>query len=113
MGTPAKTGAVVSEVLDAFNDLSDPERIEKSKTYFPTAMRVAGVSNPDIKSVIREVRKKYSDWMEQDWIQFCKSLVGKGIFECQVMAFEILGRDKKLLSTLNYGDLQSHLGGSY
>ena len=30
----------------------------------------------------------------------------QGIFECQVLAFELIGRNRKLLDSLSYGDLK-------
>lgn len=103
------TGAAVHEILEALSDLGSPERREKSKTYFPTAQEVIGVTNPDIQQVLKEIRNQYSDWSESDWISFCKALVSTGVFECQVLAFEMIGRDRKLLDALEYGDL-SELG---
>lgn len=103
------TGAAVHEILEALSDLGSPERREKSKTYFPTAQEVIGVTNPDIQQVLKEIRNQYSDWSESDWISFCKALVSTGVFECQVLAFEMIGRDRKLLDVLEYGDL-SELG---
>jgi len=40
-----------------------------------------------------------------DWISFCKMLVATDVFECQVLAFEMIGRDRKLLDALEYRDL--------
>jgi len=98
--------AIAREIIEVLEDLGTPERIEQSKYYFPTSMRVAGVTNPDIKAVIKEFRKRYREWTEREWIALCKALVTKGIFEAQVFAFEMIGRDKKLLAALEYGDLK-------
>ena len=96
---------IVQEIVEALEDLSIPERVKQSEFYFPTSMRVVGVSNPDIKAVIKEVRTRYKDWDEREWIELCKALVDEGIFECQVMAIEMIGRNKKLLGALVYEDL--------
>lgn len=98
---------VVNEIIEALSDLGSAERREKSRTYFPTAQKVLGVTNPDIKALIRELKKQYSDWDPSDWITLCKALVGTGIFECQVVAFELIGRDRKLLDALEYRDLSA------
>jgi 3-methyladenine DNA glycosylase AlkD len=98
---------VVKEVKEALQDLSDPRRKEMSVTYFPTAMEVIGVSNPDLKGVIRELKRKYSSWEERDWISLCEALVDQRIFECQVLAFEMIGRDRKLLQALRREDLKN------
>ena len=91
--------------MAAFEDLSDPERVEKSKTYFPTSMKVMGVTNPELKVIIKELKSRYPDWNQHVWIDLCKRLVAAEVFECQVLAFEIIGRDKRLLSALTYKDL--------
>ncbi len=99
--------SVVNEVLEALADLGSPERQEKSKTYFPTAQQVLGVTNPDIQQVLKELRKQYADWSASDWISLCKALVATSVFDCQVLAFEIIGRDRKLLEALEYRDLSA------
>ncbi len=103
--TTMNPGPIVKEIIAALEDLSDPQRIEKSKTYFPTSMRVAGVTNPDQKIIIKELKDRYRVWHEQDWIGLSKALVATGIFECQYIAFEIIGRNRKILSALQYHDL--------
>lgn len=98
---------VVNEIIEALSDLGSAERREKSRTYFPTAQKVLGVTSPDIKELIKELKKQYSDWDPSDWISLCKALVSTGIFECQVVAFELIGRDRKLLDALEYRDLSA------
>jgi len=101
-----KTG-IVNEIMEALSDLGSAERREKSRTYFPTSQKVMGVTNPDLKQVLKELRRKYSDLDSSDWISLCKALVATGVFECQVLAFEMIGRDPKLLDALEYKDLSS------
>jgi 3-methyladenine DNA glycosylase AlkD len=101
--------AVVKEILEALLELGSAERREKSKTYFPTAQKVMGVTNPDIKALLKEIRAKYGPGSPGAWIDLCKALVATGVFECQVLAYEMIGRDRKLLDALEYRDL-SELG---
>ena len=98
---------VVKEILEALSDLGSAERREKSKTYFPTAQRVLGVTNPDIKSILKEIKRSYGPGTPGEWINLCKALVATGVFECQVLAYEMIGRDRKLLDALEYKDLSS------
>ena len=96
----------VNEVIEAMKLLSDPARITMIASYAPTSMEVLGATNPDIKNVIREVKQKYREWDERSWIEFCKALVDTGIFECQGLAYELLGRNRKLLDALSRKDVQ-------
>ena len=98
--------SIVQEIVAALKELGDPKRIEKSKTYFPTSQKVLGVTNPDVKAVINELKQRQSAWTSKQWIELCKALVAEEIFECQVMAYEILGRNRKLLDNLRYEDLK-------
>jgi 3-methyladenine DNA glycosylase AlkD len=97
----------VNEVVEALQALSDPERKSMSASYFPTSMEVIGVTNPDLKKVIREMKLMYRGWSVHEWIQFCIDLVDTGIFECQVLAYELIGRDKKILRALTRNKLDA------
>ncbi len=97
--------SVVKEVIQALEELSTPERKKLTATYFPTSMKVLGVTTPDTRGVLRELSGKYKGWTEGEWIGLCKALAETGIFECQVVAFEMIGRNNKLLNALVYEDL--------
>ena len=97
--------SIIEEIIESMEDLSDPQRKEMSKTYFPTVMKVIGVTNPDIKTILKELKNHYPDWNESRWIDLCKLLVATEIFECQVLAYEMIGRNKKLLNDLRFKDL--------
>ena len=97
----------VNEVTEALLSVSDPIRKAKIATYAPTSMEVLGATNPDIQNVIREVKQKYREWDERYWIDFCIALVDTGIFECQGMAYELLGRNRKMLNVLTRKDVRS------
>ena len=97
----------VNEVIEALESFGDPNRKAKIATYAPTSMEVLGATNPDIHEMIREVKQKYRNWNERYWIDFCIALVDTGIFECQGMAYELLGRNRKLLAALSGKDVNA------
>lgn len=97
--------AVINEVIASLESVSDPARRAKSTTYFPTSMRVIGVSNPEMYKVIALLKKRYGDWNERDWIGCCLELARSGVFECRGIAFELIGRSGKLLAALTRQDL--------
>lgn len=96
---------VVGDILRTLEMMSDPGRAELSKNYFPTSMKVIGVTNPDMQRIIKELKSRNSVWSERAWIGLCKALVGEGIFECQGIAYELMGRSKKILNALQYEDV--------
>ena len=97
--------AVAKEIVEALSDLGSAERREKMTTYAPTSQKAFGVTNPDIKQVLKELRLSYPDRGAADWIDLCKSLVATDVFEYQVLAFAMIGRNRKLLDALEYNDL--------
>jgi len=101
------TKAITEEIVEALSELGNAERREKMKTYAPTIQKAMGVSNPEIRMVMKEIRRKYAPGKPAEWIGLCKSLVSTGIFECQVISFEMIGRDRKLLDALSYSDLSA------
>ncbi len=101
-----KMETIVGEVVSTLRDLTDPARVEKSKTYFPTAQEVVGVTNPHLKIVASELKSLHGSWTPQEWIDLSKALVATDILECQIMAYEIIGRNRKLLDALSYSDLE-------
>ena len=98
---------VAEQVLVALEELSTEERKEKTRYFAPTARRVVGVSNPDMRLVIKELKKEYSHWSSRDWISLSKELVKMSVFECQVVAYELIAGSRKLLDALEYGDLEA------
>lgn len=105
MKVSKETEAVVREILEALSDLSSEKRREQIRYFAPGSQKVVGVSNPDMKGVIKALKDKYPSWSEIQWIELCKALVRQDIFECQAIAFELIGRNKKLLNALTYQDL--------
>lgn len=97
--------AVVRELVGQLEAKGDPERRAKSVTYFPTSMRVIGVSNPELYRLIRQLKKGYPGWADREWISFCLALARTGIFECRGIALELIGRSIPLLHALNRDEL--------
>jgi 3-methyladenine DNA glycosylase AlkD len=96
----------VEEIVDALRELGTEKRRKQSARYFPTAQQVIGVSNPDMKALIKALRAKYPEWEERHWIRLCHGLVQTDIYECQIVAYERIAGDKKLLSVLDYVDVK-------
>jgi 3-methyladenine DNA glycosylase AlkD len=96
---------IISDIIETLEEMSTPRRKEMSVHSFPTSQRVIGVTNPQMKEVIKAVKSRFASWKEQEWISLCKALVLEDIFECQILAYEMINKDKKLLSSLSYDDL--------
>ena len=97
--------AIIEEIIETLEGLSTPKREAMSSHSFPTSQRVIGVTNPQMREVIKAVRERHGNWIEAQWISLCKALVLGDVFECQVIAYEMINKDRKLLSAISYEDL--------
>ena len=68
---------------------------------FQTKMNRLGVSSPHIKKIVNDWSNILYDFAPQQWIDLCIQLTQKGIFESQILAYELLWKNKKALRNLN------------
>lgn len=97
--------ALIKDIIETLEEMSTSKRKEMSANSLSTSMRVIGVTSPQMREVIKAVKVRHEDWNEAQWISLCKALVLEDVFECHVIAYEIISKDKKLLGTLSYEDL--------
>lgn len=98
---------LVEKVIKSLKQYADPKRVEMNKTISPTRMKVIGVIVPNIRIVSNELKSDTKSFTGRKKIELAKNLVDTGIFECQLMAFEYIGKDKKALSELTENDLNN------
>lgn len=84
---------------------ADPERRDMAKTYYPTSMEVIGVSVPDIRIIIKEIHPDFKKLGLDEKLEICHTLVETDIFECQQVAYELVGKDKKILKEISGEDI--------
>ena len=68
---------------------------------FQTGMKRLGVSSPQIKSIANNWSSILFDYTSHQWIDLCIMLVQEEIFEGQILAYELLWKNKKALKSLN------------
>jgi 3-methyladenine DNA glycosylase AlkD len=96
---------LVGYIIDFLEDAADTKRIEMAGRSYPTSMRVIGVIVPRIKVLLKDVKRRTVDFSPSEKIELAKRLVGTGIFECQQLAYEYIGNDKKALGGITEKDL--------
>ena len=96
---------MIQEIIESFKELSDPARIELAERTYPTQMEVIGVTVPNLKQVLKEVKIKMKSRSPEEKLQFMKELVNADIFECQQLAYEFIGKDKMILRILTENDI--------
>jgi 3-methyladenine DNA glycosylase AlkD len=99
--------SLLEYVIDSLEAAADPRRIEMASRSYPTNMKVIGVIVPEIKKLLREVKKKTTAYSPEEKIELTRRLVETGIFECQQLAYEYLGNDKKALAGITEKDVDA------
>jgi 3-methyladenine DNA glycosylase AlkD len=98
--------SIVKDVIASLEAFKDPNRIAFASKSYPTSMRVIGVTNPNSKTVLNELKALTKNYSGREKIDLAKSLFDTNIFECQHIAFEYIGKDKKALKELTAKDVQ-------
>ena len=102
----SKAPNLIDEIISNLKEMADQNRKEMAKTYYPTCMKVIGVTVPDIRLLIKSISPELKNMSVRDKIRFAKDLINTKIFECQQIAYEILGRDKKLMKEISSEDIK-------
>ena len=97
---------MISRIIAELKFVADPERLEASKTMFPTSMDYLGVRTPDFRVLIKDWWTEIKKWPPEKLIQFAKELVATRIFECNQLAYELLSKNKNALQLLKLNDLK-------
>jgi 3-methyladenine DNA glycosylase AlkD len=98
---------LIGEIRESLNQLSDPKRIEFAATSYPTKMEVLGVTVPNLKLVLKELKEQTRDFAEADKLKLVHELVHEDVFEMQQLAFDFLQTDKKLQKYLTPNFIES------
>ena len=93
-------------IIEGLKLLSDPIRKNRSLVNFPTSMEILGVTSPNIKLLIKECWVKLKDWSPKQLLQLAFDLVQTRILECNMVAFELLWKNKNALNLLRLKDVE-------
>jgi 3-methyladenine DNA glycosylase AlkD len=96
----------VEWTIDELEKLADEERRRKARSYYPSEMRIMGVKVPDQRNVMKRLKTKLKGMGDDEIIEVCKALVDTNIFECQQVAYDIIGKNRKLVAYLEMEDIE-------
>ena len=96
---------MLSDIITTLETLADPERIAFAQRTFPTDLRVIGVTNPNLRLMLRELKRDTKKWEPEQVKELARTLVQSGVFEASWLAYELLGSSKKTLGSLSQTDI--------
>lgn len=98
---------LINNIIESLNQLVDLNRIEFTQKNCPTAMQIMGVSVPDMRKVLKELKRDLSDVTAREKLEVAKSLVQATIIERQLMAYDLIRNDKRIMNEFELDDLEA------
>jgi 3-methyladenine DNA glycosylase AlkD len=99
--------SLIIDIRESLEELADEKRIEFAKKSYPTKMQVIGVTVPNLKIVLKELREQAKLFETEEKLDLIKRLIDKNIFELQQIAFEYLQAEKNLYRSLTERYIES------
>jgi 3-methyladenine DNA glycosylase AlkD len=98
--------AIVRDVHRRLRAHGKAERRAIAKSYFPTAMKVFGVTVPDLRHVVRDLGKQLKKVDPETVIRTAQALVDGGSMEGRQVGYEILSRHRDAMAVLTTATLE-------
>lgn len=98
---------LIKDIKQSLEEFAEEKRIEFAKKSYPTKMHVIGVTVPNLKIVLKELKKQTKTFNSKDKLDLIKRLVDQDIFELQQIAFEYLQSQKNLYKSLTEEYIES------
>lgn len=96
---------LILDISHSLDEYRDDNRIEFSKKSYPTEMHVIGVTIPNLRIVLKQLRKQIIDLPPGERLQLCKHLTDEDVLELQLLAYELIRVDKELHSLLTANEI--------
>lgn len=101
---------MIRDIIATLRTMSSDERKTKAGSYFPTKMEVLGVTNPEVKLVVKEIHAAMKGSSREEYLQLCEELIHSNIIECQLASWWLLEREKKIIPTLSLEEMSKLRG---
>jgi len=98
---------LIKDIRESLEELADEKRIEFAKKSYPTKMRVIGVTVPNLKIVLKELKNQTKSFELKEKLDLIKRLIDEDVFELQQIAFEYLQTQKNLYKSLTEEYIES------
>jgi 3-methyladenine DNA glycosylase AlkD len=88
------------EALERLRAAADPERREKTRTYFPSRLEILGVSAPAQRAILRPLARSLRDAPAREVLLVARALLATGVHEARQVAFELVGGRRDVVAGL-------------
>ncbi len=97
---------MITTIISDLETVADPVRQKAVNTMFPTSMKYLGVRNPEMKKLIKKWWIEIKEWSPEKLLEFSKELVETRILECNMVACELLWKNKNALRLIRLKDIE-------
>ena len=97
---------MIARIISDLESVADPVRQKAVHTMFPTTMKYLGVRNPEMKKLIKVWWEEIVKWTPEELLSFAKELVKTRILECNMLACELLWKNKDALRLVRLKDIE-------
>lgn len=98
---------IIQHTIHSLEKYKDLKRIEFNKKTCPTAMKGIGVTVPNLRIVLKELKQLIKAFSVEEKIKLAIGLVETNIHECQSLAYGLFGEDTNLLQSLTERDIDT------
>lgn len=102
-----KASPVVASMLAVLEDSADPKRAAHGAGYFPTSMRILGVSVPALRAAVQPAIQILRTQSPQAARVIASELHSCGVFEARQAAYEILGALPKARRGMSQAEVEA------
>ncbi len=96
---------MINEIRRSLLEFADEKRVAFARKSYPTSMEVIGVTVPNLKVVLKELKDQTTTFPDEQKLDLIKSLVDQNVFELQQLAFEYLESSRGVLKNLTERDI--------
>jgi len=97
---------LAQKIIDALTENADSKRLEFNNYVAPTKKKMLGVTSPELKQILTDFQNGNRDLSARQKIEIAIELVHTDIFECAQLAYELVGKDKKVLPHATKNDIE-------
>lgn len=99
---------MIDYIISELNKYRDEKRVKFANTSHLTNMKIIGVTNPNQKIILKEVKSRIKEYSIEDKIKFVIDMMITNIFECQYMAYDLIGNSKSILKGVKPSDIDKY-----
>ncbi len=98
--------AAADDVIKRLVSYTDQQRQDATQNYFPSAQTILGVYAADMRSVVREYRKRTKTEPPATVIALAHAIIARNTLEGRQAAYEIVAAHKPAFASLKIADVE-------